>query len=37
MPQTYIKKANYTPVFHKKVAIFVALRIEGQNIYNNYA
>lgn len=37
MPQTYIKKANYTPVFSEKVAIFVALRIEGQNIYNNYA
>lgn len=36
MPQTYIKKANYTLVFKEKVAIFVALRIEGQNIYNNY-
>ena len=24
-------------VFKEKVAIFVALRIEGQNIYKNYA
>lgn len=29
--------ADYRRIFKEKVAIFVALRIEVQNIYNNYA
>ena len=30
MPQTYIKKANYTPVFKEKVAIFVVFALKDR-------